>query len=159
MARLDNNSLRRWWSRLVAILTLDGFLRSKSPIVTAAWEFDTFSAIEKFRILIARNPGAILDARSLPLSKDQMKRALQAAWLAEKTTARRDWLETGHFLLSNFQYGVGAPLGPAFPGDSATAIKSAEKYLHFLDVSNKDGQELMLEFAKFKERNGTNIDH
>ena len=131
-------------------LSISAERRKSVPLHSAAEpQVSIESAIERFRLLISRHPGAVIDVAALPLPKADMKLILHAAWIAEENSERRAWLELGYSFLGNFQEGVGSePISFTVTDTPAKALRSTGLISQMAD----EGTKLAAEFDDFKRR-------
>jgi hypothetical protein len=128
-------------------VALFGWLRSKSSNPREL-TFDVIAGImEKYGALLERYPTAYVDESWLPVPKDEMRRALQAAW--KMAPELQNAIEIGWTSLHRFQPNIGRT-----PIDTNTDAPATLN--HFVEISEAAQPEMDRDFAeltKFKRVN------
>jgi hypothetical protein len=113
----------------------------------------TFDAVadimEKYGALLEKYPTAYLDETMLPVSKDEMRRALQAAW--KIAPHLRNAIEIGWTSLHRFQPNIGRTPVDANP-DSPSMLNRFVEISKIAEIEmNRDFEE-MIAFKRANQR-------
>jgi len=117
--------------------------------------------IQEYGGCMERYAGSTADTSVLPAPKERIKQAILTALLAANDQKIRDILECGYLGLANFQDGVGShPI--RYPGsdpnfnkldiDSQAATLANHPYFHWLMVTQKEFEALMLELKALRQK-------
>jgi hypothetical protein len=133
------------------------WFRRKAPTSPQGPTFaDIAKIIQAYGKALEDSAGGFADVTALPLPKEQMKVVIKLAWVGETDAKRKEQLEAGFMLLSDFREDVGPVPIRRELGTDVAFLMSAEGRAKVTTVTDlgsaafAESTKLLAEFGAFK---------